>query len=108
MSKIYILSDITRKIGNKNHSWIYELTWIDPDDLTVYSMIVDESYRNYAKWHDIIQNETLGLYSNLRRRSTTDKDNLPVMDADSSAHLEQQLTTEDVISYIEARQDQFS
>jgi hypothetical protein len=108
MSKLYILSDITRKIGKKNHTWIYELTWLDPDNLDVYTMIVDESYRNYDKWADIIEQESLGIYSNLRRRSGTDKDNLPIMDADSSARMEQLLTHDEIIMYIEAKQERLA
>lgn len=108
MSKLYILSDITRKIGKKNQSWIYELTWLDPDTLDVYAMIVDESYRNYAKWADIIEQEALGIYSNLRRKGGTDKDDLPIMNADSSAHLEQSLTHDEIITYIEAKQKELA
>ena len=42
MAKNYILSDITPKIGSMNQSYIYDLTWVDPEDLTVYMMVVDE------------------------------------------------------------------
>lgn len=103
MAKVYILTDITRKIGNRNHSWIYELTWLDPDDLTIYTMVVDESYRNYLKWDYIIANEQLGIYGNLRRRTGQDKDGLPIMDADSTPQLHYQLTAAEIVTYVESK-----
>ena len=87
MAKNYILSDITPKIGSMNQSYIYDLTWVDPEDLTVYMMVVDESYRNYGRWSNIIKNNILGVYTGLKRTSKLDKNGQPVMSADSHPQL---------------------
>ena len=87
MAKNYILSDITPKIGSINQSWIWDLTWVDPDDLAVYMMIVDSSYRNYSRWRNIIDNNILGAYTGLKRTSKLDKNGQRVMSADSHPQL---------------------
>ena len=108
MAKAYILSDITRKIGSRHNTWIYELTWVDPDDLRIYAMIVDESFRNYSKWQHIIDVEALGIYTGLKRKDGQDKDGLNIMNADSTPQLIEFLTPEDIVTYIELRQQQLT
>ena len=104
MSKNYILSDITPKIGHLNHAWIWDLTWVDPDNLDVYMMIVDSSYRNYSKWQTIIDNKMLGAYTGMKRSSREDKNGQRVMSADSFPQLVTPLDESMIIQIIELAQ----
>ena len=36
MAREYILSDIEKKIGSKNNSWIWDITWVELETLDVY------------------------------------------------------------------------
>ena len=87
MAKYYMLSDITPKLGHLNQSYIWDLTWVDPDTLEVYMMIVDSSYRNYSRWANIIDNRLLGLYTGMRRSSRQGQGGHQVMSADSHPQL---------------------
>jgi len=106
MAKLYMLTDINRKIGVRHNTWIYDLTWLDPDTLVIYMMIVDESFRNYSKWDTIIQNDMLGLYSGLRRTNRVDQDLNPVMSADSTPQLVEILKRSEITKYVELRQQE--
>jgi len=106
MSKNYILSDITPKLGHLNHAWIWDLTWVDPEDLTVYMMVVDSSYRNYSRWQTIIDNHSLGAYTGLKRTSRADKNGQRVMSADSYPQLITPLDEAMIYELIEIRQSQ--
>ena len=101
MTKQYILTDITRKIGSLNHDYIYDLTWLDTDDLKIYMMIVDASYRNYSKWQHIIHNNGLGIYTGLRKKNVRDKDGTAVMDADSTPQCINFLTEDEIFKIVE-------
>lgn len=106
MSKQYILSNIQPKLGHINQAWIWDLTWVDPDDLTVYMMVVDQSYRNYARWRHIIDTNMLGSYAGLRRSSRQDQHGQRVVTADSQPQLTCVLTEHEIMDIIELRQQQ--
>lgn len=103
-----ILSDITPKIGTKHNSYIYEVTFVDIIDLKIYTTIVDESMRNFTRshWDTIVTENQLGLYTGLRRTAKTDKDNLPVVSADSVPQLLDPLTADEIFTCIERRREQ--
>ena len=105
----YILTDITPKIGSKNNSWIWDITFVDLVDLQVYMCVVDESYRNYTRsgWHNIVAGAIpYGLYTGLRRTARTDKDGLPVISADSHPALIDPMTETEVFKILQIRQEQ--
>ena len=106
MSKNYILSDITPKIGHLNQAWIWDLTWVDPEDLAVYMMVVDSSYRNYARWRPIIDTHSLGAYCGLKRTSRQDRNGQSVMSADSHPQLITLLDESMIYRIIELRQQE--
>ena len=105
MAKEYILSDITCRNGRLNQSLIYDLTFIDLE-LQVYVMIVDTSYRNYSKWQHIIDTESFGAYTGLRRTNAINQDRLPVLDADFPGQLVTHLTQRDIEDIIHHLQEQ--
>ena len=83
-----------------------ELKRVDPEDLTVYMMVVDSSYRNYSRWQHIINTHSLGAYTGLRRTNRTDKTGQFVMSADSTPQLITPLDETMIYRIIELRQQQ--
>lgn len=104
-----ILSDITPRIGTRHNSYIYEITWTDIVDLKIYTTTVDEIMRNFTRshWYTIVSGDIpYGLYTGLRRTARTDRDNLPVISADSVPQLLDRFTEAQVFTYIERRKEQ--
>lgn len=107
MATEYILCDIERKIGNKNHSWIYDVTFVEPETLEVYMCVVDESYRNYTKWEHLVKgNIPYGIYTGLRRTSRQDKNGIRVINADFAPQLVCPMTEHEVELVLETRREQ--
>lgn len=109
MAHEYILSDITPKIGTRHNSYIWDITWVDLEDLQVYMTVVDESMRNFTRSHwDVIVTGSIpyGVYSGLRRTSKQDKDGLPVISADSHPLLIEPMTESEVFAVIDIRRQQ--
>jgi len=109
MAKTYILSDIERKIGSKHNTWIWDITWLDVDDLQIYTTIVDESMRNYHRsgWVHIVNGAVpYGIYTGLRRTARQNKDNLNVISADSHPQLVEPMTLDEVYRIVEYVQEQ--
>lgn len=101
MAKQYVLTDITRKLGRLNESDIWDLTWLDTDELKIYMMVVDSSYRNYSKWQYIIDNNCLGIYAGLKRTNRQDHDGVDVMSADSQPQLVSLSTEDEIFKIVE-------
>jgi len=107
MANEYILCDIERKIGNKNHSWIYDVTFVNPENLEVYMCVVDESYRNYTRWQHLVTGTIpYGIYTGLRRTNREDKNGLPVINADFAPQLIAPMTEQEVELVLETRREQ--
>ena len=107
----YLLTDITRKIGSRNQSFIYDVTFVDLVDLQVYMCVVDESYRNYIRsgWHNIVLGSIpYGLYTGLRKTARLDRDGLPVISADSYPALIEPLTETEIFNILTVRQEQLT
>lgn len=105
----YILTDITPKLGRLNNTRIYDITFVDIVDLQVLMCVVDESYRNFTRchWDTIVTGSVpYGLYAGLRRTSRRDKDNLPVISADSHPQLVDPMTIAEVNRILEIRREQ--
>lgn len=104
MAKTYILSDIERKIGSKHNTWIWDITWLDSEDLQIYTTIVDESMRNYTRsgWDTIVHGAIpYGIYAGLRRTARSNQDQLPVISADSYPQLVTPMTLDEVYRVVE-------
>jgi hypothetical protein len=103
----YILADIERKIGSKNHSWIYDITFVNPETLEVCMCVVDESYRNYSKWQHLVTGTIpYGIYTGLRRINRKDKDGVQVINADHAPQLIAPMTEQEVELVLETRREQ--
>jgi hypothetical protein len=101
MAKQYVLTDITRKLGRLNQSDIWDLTWLDTDQLKIYMMVVDSSYRNYSKWRHIIDNNCLGIYTGMRLTNRRDHDGVEVMSADSQPQLISLSTEQEIFAIVD-------
>ena len=108
MAREYILTDIKTKQGRLNNTYIHDLTWLDPEDLTIYMTIVDESYRNYTRsgWDRIIDLNQLGVYTGLIRTAKRNTDNLQVLSADSYPQLVDTVTDREIEQFVDVRQQQ--
>ena len=109
MAKEYILSDITPKVGTRHNSYIWDITWVDLDDLQIHMTVVDESMPNFTRSHwDVIVAGDIpyGIYSGLVRTNKTDKDGLSVISADSHPTMIAPLTMEEVYRVIDIRKQQ--
>lgn len=107
----YILADIERKIGTKHNTWIYDITWVEPETLDVFMTVVDESMRNFTRSHwDIIVTGHIpyGIYAGLRVTARRDQIGLAVISADSIPQMITPMTHNEVEQYIEIRQDQLA
>lgn len=105
--KLYILSDIQQRLGHINGTQIWEITWVDPEDLAVLTTTVDESYRNYRRNHwDVMVSGAIpyGLYQGLVKTLRQDRDRLSVLSADSYPQLIEPMTAREVEQFIEIRQ----
>lgn len=103
-----ILADITCKQGKLHNTYIYDITWVDIVDLTVYMTVVDESMRNWTRshWDIICTGDTPhGLYTGLIKTARRDKDGLQVISADSMPNCITPLTAREVEQAIEARKE---
>jgi len=111
MAREYILSDIEKKIGSKNNSWIWDITWVELETLDVYMTVVDETMRNYTRsgWDQIVTGAIpYGSYTGLIRTARTDKNGLRVISADSHPQLVTPLTTRDIELLIDHQQQQLA
>jgi len=109
MTREYILSDIEKKIGHKHNTWIWDITWIDPEDLEIYTTVVDESMRNYtgSGWDQIVHGAVpYGIYTGLRRTARQNQDHLRVISADSHPQLTAPMTLDEVFRIVEYIQEQ--
>jgi hypothetical protein len=107
----YLLTDIVRKIGSYNQSFIYDITFVDLVDLQVYMCVVDESFRNYTRsgWHNLVHGDVpYGLYAGLRRTAGRDRDGLPIISADSHPALIEPLTEAEIFRILTIRQEQLA
>ena len=111
MAREYILSDIEKKIGSKNNSWIWDITWVELATLDVYMTVVDETMRNYTRsgWDNIVRGAIpYGSYTGLIRTARTDKNGLRVISADSHPQLVTPLTTTEIELLIDHQQQQLA
>lgn len=102
----YILANIDEMPSRINDSTIYTLTWLNADTLEQYQTIVDDSYDNYKRcgWIKIVHNPYYhGLYTNIKETKRTTKKGIPVLSADSKAHIEALMTPEQIVEYVEQR-----
>lgn len=109
MAKEYILSDIEQKIGSKHNTWIWDITWIDPEDLQIYTTVVDESMRNYHRngWVHLVHGAIpRGIYRGLRRTARQNRDRIQVISADSYPQLVEPMTLDEVYRIVEYIQEQ--
>jgi hypothetical protein len=98
----HVLCDITPKRGRLNQSDIWDLTWLDLEERTLRQMVVDSSYRNYARWKNIIDTNLLGEYAGIRRSARLNHRGQAVMSADSHPQLVTPLTPGEICQIIEA------
>jgi len=86
--RAYLLVLIERKYGHINESLIEEITWIDLEDLQQLTTTLDPTYRNYPNWHSILTSKNPeGVYTNLKLTGRLDKNDIPVISADSKPEL---------------------
>jgi len=87
-SKAYLLVLIERKFGPLNQVLIEELTWLDLTDLKQLTTTLDPTYRNYKNWHSVLTAKIpTGIYTNLELTGRLDKNDTPVISADSKPEL---------------------
>lgn len=99
MTKQYLLVLVERKYGPLNKTLIDELTWLDLDDNAQLTTTLDPTYRNYKYWHEVLTAKIpTGIYTNLKLTGRVDKNDTPVISADSKPKL---VTTVDVDTLIE-------
>ena len=98
----HILCDITPKRGRLNQTDIWDLTWLDLEEHQLRQMVVDSSYRNYARWQNIINTNLLGEYAGIRRSARLNSRGQAVMSADSHPQLVTPLTAGEICTIIEA------
>jgi hypothetical protein len=86
-TKSWILKKIDTKMGKKHGLPIYKLTFVDPETMMEYEMIVDEAMRNYNRcgWNNILNSdEPYGIYTGLRvKPNEKSESRKPVLTADS-------------------------
>lgn len=86
--KAYLLVLVERKYGPMNQVLIEELTWIDLSDLKQLTTTLDPTYRNYNNWHTLLTAKIpTGIYTNLDLTGRVDKNDVPVLSADSKPEL---------------------
>ena len=111
MAREYILSDIEKKIGSKNNSWIWDITWVELETLDVYMTVVDETMRNYTRsgWDRIVTGAIpYGSYTGLIRTARRDRTGLRVISADSYPQLVTPLTTHEIDLLIDHQQHELA
>lgn len=108
MAHEYLLVDINTKLSKRGTGdYIYEVGFIDLDDLIYYVTIVDPTMRNWTRCNwELICTGTIpyGAYSGLIRTSRTTAQRRPVISADSYPQLIIPMTEEEVVKVIEHRQ----
>jgi len=109
MAREFLLTNIERKQGRLNHEDIYDLTFLDVEDLTIYACVVDTSYRNYTRsgWDRIIADPTpYGIYAQLIRTQRRNRDGFQVISADSYPCLLTPVTEREIYQIIDIRKAQ--
>lgn len=103
-----ILTEITRKVGKLNEAIIYDLTFVDIQDLQIYTSVVDTTYRNWSKngWQHIIDNKMYGLYAGLNKTARKSSEGFTVISADSYPQLIELLTPHEIFNVLSARKEQ--
>ena len=107
MAHEYLLLDVTRKTSKRGTGdYIYEVSFVDLDDLQDYVTIVDPTMRNWTRcnWQLICEGTTpYGAYSGLIRTARKTQQNTPVISADSYPQLICMMTANEIVKVIEHR-----
>jgi hypothetical protein len=108
MAKEYLLVEINTKNSKRGTGdYIYEVGFVDLDDLTYYISIIDPTMRNWTRcnWEMICTGSIpYGSYSGLIRTARTTQQRTPVISADSYPQLITPLTEQEIIDIIQYRQ----
>lgn len=82
----------------------YRIEWLDVDTCQILQTSVDSQYNNYRHWRTIVENNHIpyGIYSNLILTDKRTRSGYGVISADSIAHLDEELTPEQVELLVEA------
>lgn len=107
MAKEYLLTDIRTKHSKRGTGdYIYEVEFLDIDDLHVYVSVVDPTMRNWTRcnWELICEGEIpYGAYSGLIRTARKTQEGISVISADSYPQLICPMTEQELIDVIQYR-----
>jgi hypothetical protein len=108
MAREYLLVDINTKLSKRGTGdYIYEVGFVDLEDLCYYVSVVDPTMRNWTRcnWELICTGSIpYGAYTGLIRTERRTQQNTPVISADSYPQMITPLSESDIIDILQYRQ----
>lgn len=104
MAREYILVDITAKMSSRGTGqYIYEVGFIDLEDLHYYMSVVDPTMRNWTRcgWEHICSGDIpYGVYTGLIRTSKHSQKGESVISADSYPQMTMPMTEQEITEVV--------
>ena len=103
----YVLVEQNSRPG-RNAVTMWRLTFYCLDDKTLWEMTVDPTYDNFKRsgWDRVVRDEnSYGVYTDLKRTRRKTRDGTPIVSADSLAHRIQPLDQQEALRLVQANEN---
>ena len=101
--QLYVLVSKEQHYSRKNGGTYWRLEFLDPTTGELLETMVDQLYNNWINWQSIIgDTNSAGIYTNLRLTTRTTRAGTRVLSADSTPHLVDRLTNDQIALLLEA------